>query len=174
MDNLLGCPVLSMRGFLPAFSWSVEGAAFSWRADETSRRQHQSSLLLEPRDHIHHNISAQIVLLVRGGTHSFHHFTSLKADWKLHLYLSNWPKPSGMHSPTSLCKCLSFLTPTTFHKRSSPAPPLPTCCLSSQLCRALSSAVSREASHSPASCTLLERTPHHFRSAARQCWVTFF
>lgn len=155
--------------------WEVSLLHFAgqWKVQHSlvSSQQHQTRVSSWNQ---RHNISAQIVLMVRAGTHSFHHLRSLKADWKAHLYVSNWPKPSGMHSSTSLSRSLSFLTPTMFQKTSSPAPPLPTCCLPSQLCRALSSAVSREGSPSSASCMLLERTPHHSRSAARQAWVIFF
>lgn len=149
-----------------------EGAAFSWRACTTCGqiRPEASSTRQEspPGTKGPQHQCTQTALLVPGDTHSFHYLRSPEADWKVHLCFSNWPKPSGMHSSTSLCKCLSFLTPTTFHEISSPALPLPTCCLLSQLCRALSSAVSREGSHSPVPCTLLERTPHHLRSAALQ------
>lgn len=138
-----------------------------WAAQNSSQ-QHRGKSLLQPEDHICHSIGTQIMLVVHGGTCWFHGvcLSSLKVDWTVHLYLSNWPKPSGMHSSTSLCKCLSFLTPTTFHKIFSPATPLPTCRLLSQLCWAPFSAVNRVAPHSPLSCTPLERTPHHCRSAA--------
>lgn len=75
--------------------------------------------------------------------------SSRKTDRKVHLYLSNWPKPSGMHSSTSLCKCSSFLTLTKIHKIFSPATPLPTYCLFSWLCWAPSSAVNRVAPVAP-------------------------
>lgn len=146
----------------------LKGLHNLWAAQNSSQQRQGESLLLEPKAHICHSVGTQIMLVVYGGTRWFRGvgLHSLQADRKVHLCLSNWPKPSGMHSSTSLCKRLSFLTPATFHKIFSPATPLPTCRLFSQLCWAPSSVVNGVAPHSPLSCMPLERTPHHFRNAA--------